>query len=304
MWRTILGWCTANMTARPFTIALGHFFMAQTNVLKLLDRPIAFHRSFVDLTGSVTAALMLSQAVYWSQRSSHPDGWFWKTQAEWETETGMGRYEQETARRILRDFDWWSEERRGVPAKLWFHIDDAGLGDALLGLVDEPHTSMLESTILDDETPHSSMLDSRILESDNPTDKSAGIQPTNTEITTKTTSETTDNARAAAVAKIKNLYERNIGLLTPIMLDKIAAAVETYPLFWIEEAIAIAGEAEGSKRTWAYAQGILRNSKDAGMSPYQRDASRQPADSRMQRHSAGHPERYEIPAELEGIIIG
>ena len=33
-------------------------------LLQLLDRPIAFHRCFVTLTGSVTAALMLSQALY------------------------------------------------------------------------------------------------------------------------------------------------------------------------------------------------------------------------------------------------
>ena len=33
-------------------------------ILNTLDRPIAFHRCFVTLTGSVTVALMLSQAVY------------------------------------------------------------------------------------------------------------------------------------------------------------------------------------------------------------------------------------------------
>jgi hypothetical protein len=37
------------------------------HLIDLLDRPIAFHRIFVELTGSVLAAVMLSQAFYWSR---------------------------------------------------------------------------------------------------------------------------------------------------------------------------------------------------------------------------------------------
>ena len=40
------------------------------NILDLLDRPIAYHRIFARLTGSVHAALMLSQAVYWQNRAT------------------------------------------------------------------------------------------------------------------------------------------------------------------------------------------------------------------------------------------
>ena len=88
----------------------------------LLDRPIAFHRVFVTVTGSVTAALMLSQACYWQRRSSG-DGWFYKTQAEWEDETGMSRREQETARAALRACGVLHERRAGVPAKLYYQVD-------------------------------------------------------------------------------------------------------------------------------------------------------------------------------------
>ncbi len=51
------------------------FFQPQTDEPRtsdlgdLLDRPIAFYRVFVMITGSVTGALMLSQAVYWSKRT-------------------------------------------------------------------------------------------------------------------------------------------------------------------------------------------------------------------------------------------
>lgn len=97
----------------------------------LLDRPIAFHRIFVTLTGSITAALMLSQGVYWSLRTNDEEGWFWKTQEEWVEETGLTRKEQENARKKLRDLKFWQEELRGVPAKLHYRIDSDLLNIAL-----------------------------------------------------------------------------------------------------------------------------------------------------------------------------
>ena len=52
------------------------------SLLDLLDRPIAFHRVFVTITGSLAAGVMLSQALYWSRRTKDPEGWFYKTQPE------------------------------------------------------------------------------------------------------------------------------------------------------------------------------------------------------------------------------
>ena len=93
-------------------------------ILEILDRPIAYHRCFVTLTGSVTAAVLLSQAVYWSRRTAEGNGgWFWKTGADWEEETGLTRYEQEGARKTLRSLGFWEEEKRGIPARLWFRLD-------------------------------------------------------------------------------------------------------------------------------------------------------------------------------------
>ncbi len=103
------------------------------NIVDLLDRPIAFQRCFVTITGSINAALLLSQAIYWSKRTKNDDGWFWKTQEEWLDETGMTRYEQERARDKLRCTSFWKEEKRGIPAKLFFRIDDVELMSALQG---------------------------------------------------------------------------------------------------------------------------------------------------------------------------
>ena len=93
------------------------------NLLHLCDRPIAFHRIFVTITGSIVAALLLSQAMYWQRRTKDPDGWWWKTMEEWTEETGLTRREQETARRELRTVGVLEERRRGSPARLYFRVD-------------------------------------------------------------------------------------------------------------------------------------------------------------------------------------
>lgn len=91
-------------------------------MMELLDRPIAFHRIFVTWTGSVKAALMLSQLFYWSKRTSNKDGWIYKTSRDWTEETGLTRREQEKARRILRNKNLIEEKIYGIPAMLHFRI--------------------------------------------------------------------------------------------------------------------------------------------------------------------------------------
>lgn len=120
---------------------------------RMRGRVIAFDRRYVDVTGSVTAALMLSQAVHWTENSSHPGNWFWKTQDQWQEETGMGRREQETARKNLRETSFWQENLRGNPATLWYRVDIDRLQRALLStpvsMAESAELSMAESDILD-----------------------------------------------------------------------------------------------------------------------------------------------------------
>lgn len=44
-------------------------------IIYLLDRLIAFHRCFIDLTGSITAVLLLSQAFDWQHSCEDLAGW-------------------------------------------------------------------------------------------------------------------------------------------------------------------------------------------------------------------------------------
>ncbi|RTY57983.1 hypothetical protein EKL29_10415 [Pantoea sp. YU22] len=98
--------------------------------LHLLDRPVAFQRSFVRLGAGVTGALLLSQLVYWQNRM---DGkWFYKTQVELEEETGLSRYEQEGARKKLVSVGVLEEQKKGIPAKLYFRVNEIALSEFLL----------------------------------------------------------------------------------------------------------------------------------------------------------------------------
>jgi DNA replication protein len=54
---------------------------------------------------------------------------------------------------------------------------------------------------------------------------------------------------------IFQLYEQNIGLVTPIIADRLVEALELYPQSWIEDAIEAA--VSYNKRSWRYVQRIL-----------------------------------------------
>lgn len=60
------------------------------------------------------------------------------------------------------------------------------------------------------------------------------------------------------------LYEQNIGVVSPIMADRLNEALNTYPEEWIRDAI---GEAVAyNKRNWRYIQRILENWTTEGRS--------------------------------------
>jgi len=61
------------------------------------------------------------------------------------------------------------------------------------------------------------------------------------------------------------LYEQNIGLLTPLIADHLVDALETYPVAWIEDAIAEA--VAYNRRSWRYVQRILEQWSTTGRGP-------------------------------------
>jgi hypothetical protein len=101
-------------------------------LLDVIDTPVTFHRCLVPVAGGVHAALLLSQAI-WTMQSldTEENGWFLKSQEQWAEETGLSRWEQETARRALRQAGLLEERRVGMPARLWFRVCASAVWAAL-----------------------------------------------------------------------------------------------------------------------------------------------------------------------------
>lgn len=101
-------------------------------LLEVFDLPVSFHRCLVPIAGGVTAALMLSQAIWTTQTIERAaNGWFSRSQEQWTDETGLTRWEQETARRALRRAGLVEEKLVGMPAKLWFRVRPEAVWRAL-----------------------------------------------------------------------------------------------------------------------------------------------------------------------------
>lgn len=103
----------------------------------LLSRAISFHPALVDLCeGSITAALFLSQSIYYSEITSAEDGWFWKKSKEWEMETKLSRREQESAREILKRLGFINEELKNSPPIMHYRVDFNLLETAIMNMAE------------------------------------------------------------------------------------------------------------------------------------------------------------------------
>lgn len=111
----------------------------------MIGRPVAFYVSLANITGSAPAGLMLSQALYWTERTTDPEGWFWKTREGWQRELGLTRCEQETARHLLRESGIWQERRAGLPARMHYRLDLAALDSLLSKSAGKPQTGSEQS---------------------------------------------------------------------------------------------------------------------------------------------------------------
>ncbi|AOY88630.1 replication protein O [Marinobacter salinus] len=173
------------------------------SIIDLMARPIAFNRAFVDLGLGMCGAMMLSQSLYWRARTRNPDGWFYKSQKEWQEETGMTRREQETARRRLTAAGFLEEQRKGVPARLHFRVNIEAVEAAL-----EDVSSRMAQTANQDCAPNensslaesanqvctdgaTSMAESANQECTEAPNRDGGKRQSITEITSETTTETT-----------------------------------------------------------------------------------------------------------------
>ena len=92
----------------------------------------------------------------------------------------------------------------------------------------------------------------------------------------------------AAAPTIYQLYEENIGPLTPMIAEKLRDTEDTYPNQWIEEAVRIA--VENNARRWSYVEAILKRWQEGGR------------DERKDRRDTEKDRRRYVEGELSDFI--
>ena len=102
---------------------IGNFALDKDTLLMMLDRPIVVHRVLVSVAGSFSAAGFLGQAIYWTGKGADPDGWFYKTQVEWEEETGISPENQLASRIHLRKLGVLEESKAFIHGKLHYRVN-------------------------------------------------------------------------------------------------------------------------------------------------------------------------------------
>ncbi len=106
---------------------------------------VAYRPELARVLGGINAALFASQMLYWTNRTKDPDGWIWKSQSDWEAETGLSRYQQERARAKLRALGVLEERYGGIPRRLYYRLNTEKLAALLAAF---SHASAQETSTL------------------------------------------------------------------------------------------------------------------------------------------------------------
>ena len=117
---------------RSHTETFSPFQLDAALLLDIFDEPIVIQRNFLKLTGNLNTAMLLSWIVTLNQdQSFESDGWLRLTQSTWQQDTGLSRFELESARAALRKHELIEERRKGMPAKTEMRLNVNRLAQAL-----------------------------------------------------------------------------------------------------------------------------------------------------------------------------
>ncbi|WP_454688183.1 hypothetical protein [Achromobacter aloeverae] len=99
-------------------------------LLQIMDSPITIHRAFVEVTGSLNAAAILSDLAVQSDRSRIAGDWHFADKDDWSHRLGLSYKEQLSARKLLEGKGLLETHREGIPPRTfvrvrWLAIDRA-----------------------------------------------------------------------------------------------------------------------------------------------------------------------------------
>lgn len=151
------------MNNRDYISSIITQFSGQNNVIPI---PVVY----IEITEDYPSAALLNQMIYWSDRSSRKDGYFYKSYNEWYEELHLTEYQVRRATKKLKSFgfvDTALKKANGAPT-LHYKVDTKEVSEWILKKLKNGN---LRNSRMDSEETQESL----------------------TEITTKTTTEITNN---------------------------------------------------------------------------------------------------------------
>ena len=96
-----------------------------------------------------------------------------------------------------------------------------------------------------------------------------------------------DELEPAGRPNIFSLYEQNVGMLTPLIVDELRDAEQAYPSDWVEAAFR--ESVSMNKRSWKYIRAILERWRSEGRGD---ETSRRPGETDRRRYIEGEYGEY------------
>ncbi|MDP4105302.1 MAG: conserved phage C-terminal domain-containing protein [Bacillota bacterium] len=105
------------------------------------DNVVTIPKMYIELTGDLTAALVLNQIVFWSDKTKRNDGFFYKSYKEWQEETTLSERQVRYAVKKLKEkniVETKLKKANGAPT-LHYKLEYDKLLDLILTLCQNPN---------------------------------------------------------------------------------------------------------------------------------------------------------------------
>lgn len=236
---------------------------------------IATPKIFVNFTGDWNSAILLGQLLYWSDKGKNPNGWIYKTYADWEKEIGIKEGALRRAANRLKKLGVLKTDikRANGSPTVHYRLNYEAFTESIISIAQNGYC-------------HNDRNDPAEMTGTDTVEMTGTLTETSSENNPKTTAEDTEkqnsstdnekfnhykyryhnnNNKAKPSEEDQNvyrIYEANIGALTPIIANRLDMDVEDYSFEWVEKAIELAVTNEA--RNLVYVEAILARWKKDG----------------------------------------
>lgn len=112
---------TSNRLNEIYQSVLNQIEIFSGKKTKLIMAP----REFTEITGNIESSIILSQLLYWQDKTNDPEGWIYKTYKDWYEETGLKESQVKKARITLKNLgvvETKIKKSHGI-TKLHYHLN-------------------------------------------------------------------------------------------------------------------------------------------------------------------------------------